>query len=198
MAISTESTILRIMLLILLIGAVKSDLSKRKIPNRLTMSFVLIGLGFHGILDFPKGIFFSGLGIVAGFLVFLIPYMMKAMGAGDVKLMAALGALTGLRTIIFIALFTTVAGGIIILVARATSGGMKRTLKRTRDLFLFYFFSFLAIMTNVPTMEARKDKYRIDISDKKNDYIPYALAISSGVVITFVLSILNVIQGLSI
>ena len=123
---------------------------------------------------------------------------MKAMGAGDIKLMTALGALTGDRTVIYIALFTAIAGGCIVFSYRIYKGGLLRTLNRTKDLLIYYLFFVLEKFSGLPTMTLRKEKYRVDLSDKKRDYIPYALAIGSGVLVTMALSQLGVIVGLSI
>lgn len=187
-----------LMLAVLLSLAMLSDLKRRKIPNKLTVTFVLIGIIFNSIIDFPYGILSAIVGIVVGFLVFFLPYLMKTMGAGDVKLMAAIGALTNWNTIIYVALFTAIAGGLITIVAKVAQGGMSRTLRRTGKLFLFYFFIVAAVIFPLPTMRSRIEKYRIDTSDKKNDYIPYALAIAAGTMATIILSRTGVIQGLII
>lgn len=182
----------------LLILAVKGDIKTRKIPNRLTVPFALIGLGFNAISNFPQGILTGAFGFVLGFFVFLLPYLMKGMGAGDVKLMAALGAITDWRTVLFIALFTALSGGIITIIIKARGGGVIRTFKRTGQLLAFYFFSLLHRMTTLPTMEYRKEKYRLEMTDENSDYIPYALAIAAGSVITLILSRIGALQGLSI
>ena len=187
-----------IIIIVLLSIAVINDLKTRKIPNRLTVPFALIGLGFNALIDFPSGILTGVFGFVVGFLIFLLPYMMKGMGAGDVKLMAAIGAITDWRTIVYVALFTSVLGGIVSLLSRARTGDIGLTLKRTGKLILFYFFSLMEKITSLPTMTYRKDKYRLKMTDSKVDYIPYAIAIAGGCVVTIVLSRLGLIQGLSI
>ncbi|MFB0957962.1 MAG: A24 family peptidase [Clostridiaceae bacterium] len=184
--------------LVLISLAVVSDLKIRKIPNRLTVPFALIGLGFNALVDFPEGILIGVFGFLSGFLIFLIPYMMKGMGAGDVKLMAAIGAITDWRTVVYVALFTALLGGIISLLSRARTGDIGETLKRTGRLILFYFFALIEKITSLPTMTYRKDKYRLEMTDPKTDYIPYAIAIAGGCIVTFVLSRSGIIQGLTI
>ncbi|UUM11754.1 A24 family peptidase [Clostridiaceae bacterium HFYG-1003] len=187
-----------IVVLSLIFVAAISDYKFRKIPNRLTVPFALIGLGFNALIDFPNGILTGVFGFFVGFLIFLLPYIMKGMGAGDVKLMAAIGAITDWRSVIYVALFTAVLGGFISLISRARAGQVGLTLKRTGRLILFYFFSFMEKITSLPTMNYRKEKYRLKMTDSKVDYIPYAIAIAGGCVVTIVFSRLGLIQGLSI
>ncbi|MFB0918662.1 MAG: prepilin peptidase, partial [Clostridiaceae bacterium] len=133
-----------------------------------------------------------------GFLIFLVPYIMKAMGAGDIKLLAAIGALTDWRTVLIIAVFTALSGGVITLVIRAAQGGLLNTFKRTGRLLLHYFFAILYAVTSLPTMEMRKRKYELEITGKRDEYIPYALAIAVGCIITLIISRTGMIQGLSL
>lgn len=185
-------------LLVLIAWAAWTDVKSRRIPNKLTLPFAIAGFILHALEDFPAGLVTALVGFAVGFGVFLIPYLMKAMGAGDVKLMAAIGALTDGRTVLAIVLFTALSGGILVIGKKAVSGGGIRTLKRTGRLLAFYFFSLLALLFPVPTMKERKERFRVDISDKQNDFMPYALAIAAGTVITLILSRTGVLQGLSI
>lgn len=187
-----------ILVIILVVLALIKDLRVRRIPNKLTIPFAVIGLIVNTILDFPGGLRTALMGLLVGFLVFIIPYAMKAFGAGDVKLMSALGALTDWRSILFIGLFSAVAGGIIVTASKVASGSFGGTLRRAGHLLAFYLFSILALVVPVPTIRSKREKFRIDTSDKKNDYIPYALAIAAGSILTIVLSRTGIIQGLTI
>ena len=100
-------------LLALVVAASWTDLRARRIPNALVLTAVAIALpvqcwlhgwgeGFHA--------WWSGLLTGGGFL--LPMYLLRAMGAGDVKLMAAVGALTGAAVAFRIALLTFIVGGI--------------------------------------------------------------------------------------
>ena len=72
-----------------LIAAFITDLRSMKIPNVLTVSAMLSGPVYHGVLDGWEGLF-SLKGLGAGFLILLIMYFIGAVGAGDVKLFGAL------------------------------------------------------------------------------------------------------------
>ena len=185
-------------LLILVVWAAIGDIRTRKIPNRLTASFALLGFSLQFMGDVPRGAITSILGLVAGLIVFLLPYLMGAMGAGDVKLMAAIGALSNWRFVLVVMLFTALAGGIVVLARRAIKGGLWRTLKRMGHLFLFYLFSLVTLLVPTPALIKQKEQHRIDTSDKEQDYMPYAVAIALGSVITLVLAYTGTLRGLSI
>lgn len=182
----------------LMVLASISDIKKRIIPNRLTVAFAFIGLGFNTTSDFPRGVLVSVIGFIAGFLIFLVPYVMKAMGAGDVKLMAAAGAITDFRTVLFIAIISALSGGIIVLISRAASGRLFHTFKNTGKLIIYYFWAVISHIIPLPTIQNRSRQYQIEKSNGRDAYIPYALAIACGSLITIALSYFGKIQGLSI
>lgn len=91
-----------LLLLALLLGpAMKSDLASRRIPNVLILGSLLTSLlfalmGWNGLTAGAlAGFRHWGLGLLVGFGTFLPLYVFRAMGAGDVKLMAACGACLG-------------------------------------------------------------------------------------------------------
>ena len=98
-------------LAVVLVMAVWNDLRSSRIPNWLTfpaMGFALVGHAWLG--GTPEAIFgLTGLG--AGMGLFLIPYMSKGIGAGDVKLMAAIGAIVGPYGALLCGLLAIMVGG---------------------------------------------------------------------------------------
>jgi prepilin peptidase CpaA len=104
-------------LIALVLSACLQDLAARKIPNRL----VLCGLFSAGVLHLVSATPFQfisvGLaGCAVGLLIFLPLYLLRGMAAGDVKLMAMVGAFTGPMLALEIALATFCAGGVMALV----------------------------------------------------------------------------------
>jgi prepilin peptidase CpaA len=117
-----------IVLFILL--AAREDLRTRRIPNLITGPAFLLGLAVHLVMGGPKELLWAlAAGVLAGAL--LLPgWLMKFMGAGDVKLMAAIGAwLASPRLALYAALFSLVAGGIISIIAAARLGILSRTVR---------------------------------------------------------------------
>src|ERR1017187_8533560 len=76
--------------LTLLIAAAVFDVRYRRIPNWLTVSGVLVGVALNAAIGLPEaGTAFALEGLALGFGVYFLLYVLHAMGAGDVKLMAA-------------------------------------------------------------------------------------------------------------
>jgi len=101
-----------IILTLILAAATVTDLSERRIPNALTYPAMLLALCWHYILTGGDGLLFSAIGLAIGFTTLLIPFLMGHMGAGDVKLMAAVGAFLGPMGVLKAFVFTSLAGGL--------------------------------------------------------------------------------------
>jgi prepilin peptidase CpaA len=98
----------------LLIVASVSDYRTYKIPNWLTLSGVAFGLAYNTAVPLSPhaGFLWAFGGLVLGFLVMLPLYALRAMGAGDVKLMAMVGAFLGVSDAFHAVIFVFIAGGI--------------------------------------------------------------------------------------
>jgi prepilin peptidase CpaA len=90
-------------------AAVATDLYSRTIPNWLTGAGAAAGLVCGG--------WAAAAGMVVGFVIFAAAHWMGGMGGGDVKLMAAFGALLGPSQVITAAVLAAIAGGLMALVA---------------------------------------------------------------------------------
>lgn len=118
-----------LLLLCLLLGAAIYDLRYRRIPNWLTVTGVLIGVSVNALIGPPEaGLLFALQGLAAGFGVYLVLYLLHAMGAGDVKLMAAVGALVGYQRWFGIFFVTAIIGGALALLIVSLRGRMRKTL----------------------------------------------------------------------
>jgi prepilin peptidase CpaA len=96
---------------LLLIAAVW-DLRFHKIPNWLTFPSMIVAIFYHTLSGGTPGFLFSLLGIGTGMTFFIIPYSMGGMGAGDVKLMGAIGGFLGVRGVLQASLWTALVGGL--------------------------------------------------------------------------------------
>ena len=118
-----------IVLLAMLIAAAIYDIRYRKIPNWLTIGGVLLGFAINFGIGPPEGgVLFALQGFLAAFGIYMVLYILRAMGAGDVKLMGAIGALVGWERWFGIFFVTAIVGGIMAIVLVAARGRLKRTL----------------------------------------------------------------------
>ena len=114
-------------------AAVFTDVRTRRIPNWLTGAIVgaAFGLAFGGGPVTPMR---ALLGLVVGLVLMLPGHVIGATGAGDVKLMAAVGAVVGPDVIFRAFLYSAVAGGVLAVVVALRRGRLGTTLKATTNL----------------------------------------------------------------
>jgi prepilin peptidase CpaA len=109
---SIEQMVPVILLFGLLVVAVVSDLRRHRIPNLLILSGLCLGLASQAYTSGVTGIGNGTLGLLVGFAVFLPLYALGGMAAGDVKLMAMVGAFMTPQAALWAALFSLIAGGL--------------------------------------------------------------------------------------
>ncbi|EPR44150.1 peptidase A24A prepilin type IV [Desulfovibrio sp. X2] len=97
---------------IVLAIACVTDVREQRIPNWLTYPAMVVALAAHGILGGSGGFLFSLSGLGVGFGLMLLPFLMGVMGAGDVKLLAAAGAVMGTWWIVEAFILTSLFGGV--------------------------------------------------------------------------------------
>ncbi len=88
------------------------DWKEHRVPNWLTFSAWGLGLLFHAVLQGWAGLGASLLGSVVGLVTLIVPYALRGMGAGDVKLMAAVGAWVGSVVTLQAFLWIAIVGGV--------------------------------------------------------------------------------------
>jgi prepilin peptidase CpaA len=107
------------------------DASSRRIPNRLTYSSMIAGLMLQTLVSGWRGLLLGFGGAVLFGGVFLLFYLVRAMGAGDVKLAAALGCIVGPANSWQMMFTTAVAGGILAVLVMVFTGRVLQTLRST-------------------------------------------------------------------
>lgn len=185
---------IHIMLLILLILSVYYDWTRRKIPNRITMPAILIGVIWSTVNSGLDGFLFSVLGFLLGFAVFLVPYIYGGIGAGDVKLMAAIGSLMGWEFVLVAGLATAIFGGGLVIVYMLYKGSLKKTLINALGLVVRPLLRLLYMLTRKDWFLVNQKYFIGKKEEKLNDYIPYALAIASGTVAVMIFKLDTLIQ----
>ena len=113
----------------ILLVATVTDLQSRKIYNWLTFPAMLAGLVLNTVLGGLPGLEGSLLGFLAGTLVFVVGFFIGGMGAGDVKLMAAIGLWLGWPNTVAAVIYVTIVGAIVSLCAAAANGSLSKLFK---------------------------------------------------------------------
>lgn len=108
----------------LLAAAVWHDVRFARIPNVISGAGIVLGFAFAAL---GSGIGMHALyGLALGFAVMLPLYLVRATGAGDVKLVAMVGAFVGPRDVLGVLLLTFVVGAIIAIVHALRTGALHR------------------------------------------------------------------------
>ncbi|HUB52176.1 MAG TPA: prepilin peptidase [Terracidiphilus sp.] len=152
--------------------ATVTDLLSRRIPNWLVFPYWLAGIVVSGVLFGWHGVLqsFEGAGVAIG--IFGVFFLLGGMGAGDVKLCAAVGAWIGPWQTLLALIFTALAGGVIVIVWAAFGGFLSELFKGTGDLMAGWKRG--AIRDPEATIE-----------NPKRRKIPYAPAIAVGTLFSF-------------
>ena len=112
------------------------DLALRRIPNWITVPGAALGLAMQSYYGGWHGAASSLFGALLGFSLFFLLHISGGMGAGDVKLAAAVGALVGAQAFVFVFVVTGLLGGIAAVALALSRGRLRQTLQRTSGLAL--------------------------------------------------------------
>jgi prepilin peptidase CpaA len=161
----------------LLLGAVVTDLRSRRIPNRLILTGLTLAAMVHatglmtGAPPLAGNAWWSPLaGLLVGGVALMPLYVLRACGAGDVKLMAMAGAFLGAPAALRAVLFTLLAGGLLSIVFMLGRGVAAQAWTNLRFLLTDWLLRVRGggqsiALAPLPTTAAR---------------LPYGLAISAG------------------
>ncbi len=160
--------------LVAILGAM-TDLRSRRIPNLLTGPAMLLGLMLHFTFDGWHGLLLS---LLAGFLcgvLFLVFFLAGGMGAGDVKLITAVGCLAGLSNSPSVLVLTAIAGGVMGVGLALMRGQLKQTV------------SNVAALATHHREEGLTPHPDLNVSNSSTLRLPYGLAIAAGCCVTLFL-----------
>ncbi len=147
-------------LFILFISAIITDLKSRSIYNAQTYTGIVLGLLLGFSATGWNGLMMSFTGCLVGFFLLFFIYILGGIGAGDVKLLAAIGALKGTEFVLWTMFYTALVGGIMALSIIIWQGTFRQTIKSC----------FQIIRHPVQTGK----------EPEKHQYLPYGVAISLG------------------
>jgi len=157
------------LLCVLLLIAVFFDVRSHRIPNLLVLAGLIIGIAYHSFMASGWGLAYALTGAAVGFVVFFPIYLMRGMGAGDVKLMAMVGAFLGAASTFGAILMTLIAGGVLALAVALSKGMLPLLVQNIRFMVMSVAVRAAAgrgAATEAPAKSAGK--------------LPYAVAIAAG------------------
>ena len=162
---------LDLLLMLMVVLAAANDLLTRRIPNTLLLAGALGALALHVFSDSPAASLLGAFaGAATGLLVFLPLYCMRGMAAGDVKLIAMVGAFAGAWPAVQICFATFVLGGLMALLIVSWQGNWRACWRNLRQL-LWPLMARTAGLPLAPVPLARQASV---------GNMPYGLAIALG------------------
>lgn len=111
--------------------ATVTDLRWRRIPNWLTVSTLVLGFVVNALITYPtplEGVWIAARGFALAFGLNLVMYMLHMTGAGDVKLLAAIGAAVGVSDFLGIFILSALIGGVLAVILMLIKGRVRQTL----------------------------------------------------------------------
>ncbi|MGI8917336.1 MAG: A24 family peptidase [Pyrinomonadaceae bacterium] len=163
--------LMKILLLIpLAIPIVYYDVRYRRIPNLLVLAAFVAGLAIHISFAGFEGAASSLAGAAVAFLPMFLIHIVGAMGAGDVKLFAAVGAVLGIKLIPATFVLVVMIGGVLAVYSMLRSGTVFTTLHGVARIFVGV----------LPGWEMP----RFAIAPDRRHTIPYGVAIMFGSLVT--------------
>jgi prepilin peptidase CpaA len=159
--------------LLLLAGTASAyDLHSRRIPNWLCLAGLAGGIAWNAVSPEGAAGWASAVqGAGVGFGIYLPLYAIRARGAGDVKLLAALGAVAGPSACLRLFVYTAIAGGVMGLVLVAAKGRLRRTL-----------FNIGWILNDLIHLRAPyRSSAELDVRSNEGVRLPHALSLFAGV-----------------
>lgn len=161
-------------LFVLLVTASISDYRTYKIPNWLTAGGIAFALIYNSVVPFYRdhGFLWALGGMMIGFLIMLPCYALRIMGAGDVKLMAMVGAFLGVTDTLHAVIYSFIAGGIAALLFAIRTRALGRLLTNVKGI---------TQMMMVSAAGGFKPNLQIE-ANKSAGKLPYGICISTGTV----------------
>lgn len=162
-----------ILLLAVVIAAAICDYRFRKVPNYLTFPAILGGIAIGMLMGGFAGLSTSTAGLFLGIALLSLPYAMGGIGAGDVKLLGAIGAVKGVGFVFASFLGAAIIGGMMAIYRMAfiIKGSDMMVL---RDSLKTVYYTGAISVIEVPEY-ALKER------------LPYAVAISGGAIVVLIL-----------
>ena len=149
----TENHFLIGAVLVAFMGGI-SDVRTSRIPNWLTYSGLLLALLLRLVVLGWAGLRSGVVGMLVAGILFCILFVMGAMGGGDVKLVASVGAWVGNDQVVSVLLAAALAGGLLAVIYIFFGQGLRQTFWNLLDLIRFRLTSG---MSPHPVLNVRQE-----------------------------------------
>ena len=174
--------LLQAVLVLTVVTAAIYDLRYRRIPNWLVLGGLVLGVGLNTTLYAVAGMQFAGLtrallGMGLALLIYVPLYALRAMGAGDAKLMAAVGSIVGPGNWIGLFVVTALIGGLVAVVVLLFASRIRKT-----------FWNLGWIINEVLHFRAPyHSSEELDVRSAKAMRMPHGAVIALGAIVFLVL-----------
>lgn len=146
------------------------DVRYRRIPNAFVLATLVSGVTINSIFGGLHGALSSLGGLLFAFILMFMMHIFGAMGAGDVKLFAAIGSVMGAAYVLPMFLIVVLTGGVLAVVSAFRAGAVRSTALRVIQILVGLFPGWQMPRFAVP-------------ADRRLT-IPYGVAITLGSIIT--------------
>ena len=167
--LSPTATVFELFLVPLAVLIIYHDVRYRRIPNPFVLATLISGLSINLAIGGWDGALNSIGGCVLAFILMFILHVFGAMGAGDVKLFAAIGSVIGVQLVLPTFVVVVLTGGLLALVTTLRSGVFRTTMQRVLQI----------LVGLLPGWEMPKFSVPAD----RRLTIPYGAAITIGAII---------------
>jgi prepilin peptidase CpaA len=148
------------------------DVRTRKIPNILTLGGALVIVLLHGYAGGWSAVGSSLAGWALGVALFSPFFALGGLGAGDVKLLGLVGACLGPLAAVWVALYTSIAGGVMALVVAIYAGYLRNAFVNLWCIVMYW------------RIEGPRPVPDLTLSTHKGPRLAYAVPVLAGVMLT--------------
>ena len=155
--------------------AAVSDVRERRIPNKLVLASMAVGVVLHAVLEGPRGVGAAALAALIAGAIFMVIHLAGGMGAGDVKLMSALACVSATSDVRMLVAATMLTGAVFALGLATLRGALLRTVRNVLVLVAHHREHGVA-----PHPE-------LNVRNEKTLRLPYAVPMATAAAIVLVL-----------
>lgn len=162
-------------LALLVVISTYTDLRERRILNMVVIPAIIAGLALNAFAQGITGLMVGLKGAGLGFLLLLIPFVLGGFGAGDVKLLTAIGALQGPGFVFTVFLVAGIAGGVMAVIVLVRQGRFMAAVKRI-GANIFMLFASRGRINTIKNLDQAE----------YHESLPYAIPIGIGCLLAYI------------